>query len=368
MEKPEVKNKDDRRRLAEIVAVGRKDGAPAAEHLIIDFLQNNPESSEAFIVLSRVLLKQGKLDDAVRAAEKARMLAPMEAEPLNGLGLVYLRKKEYGTAEKYFAEAISLDASSRRAHHGALSVKYAAKDYDAAIDIADHILTLKPGDQRAEEMKLRIFMKKDDKSSAIELLKSVLVRNAKYDAPSKAFMRLMRAENREDEAYAFIEQDAKENPGDLPRARRLARLSLQSGRTEEAVAQYRHIFEEGSTRPDDRVLYITALTANKQLGEAEAQISDLGDRRIVQPISTKLRGDIALAKGNATGAIELFSSACKAGKVEQVSPTAEANCKTSEEKAKLWSSYARKMIMARFKEMHKKRRAAKGQGGGMVAT
>ena len=118
-----------------------------------------------------------------------------------------------------------------------------------------------------------------------------------------------------------------------------------------------HIIEEGSSRPDDRVLCIIALIANKQLREAEAQISELGDRRVVTPIATKLRGDIALAKGNAGDAIELFRSACKAARVEPVAPKAEAKCKTSEEKAKLWSSYSRKMIMARLKDLHRKRKA-----------
>lgn len=207
-------------------------------------------------------------------------------------------------------------------------------------------------------MKLRIFLKKGEKDNAIELLKSVLIRNARHDGATKAFMRLMRAENREDEAYSFIEQDAEENSGDQARARRLARISLRSGRTEAAVAQYKRIIDEGSKRPDDRVLYITALTANKQLDEAEAQISDLGDRRVVIPISTKLLGDIALEKGNTAGAIKLFRSACKVSRVEQVSPKAEAKCKTPEEKAKLWSSYARKMIMVRLKELRKKRKAA----------
>lgn len=343
--------------MAEIVAVGRESGAPAAEQLVVEFLQNKPKSSEAFVVLSRILLKQGKLDDAVRACEKARLLEPMEAEPLNGLGLAFMRKKDHAAAEKYFAEAISLDATSRRAHHGTLAVRYAAKDYDAALAIADRILKLKPDDARAEEMKLRIFLKQGDREGAIALLKSVLIRNAKHDTASKAFMRLMRSEGREDEAYRFVEQDAKDNPEDLARARRLARIAFQTGRTEAAVVQYRHIIEEGSTRPDDRVLYISALIANRQLREADMQIADLGERRVVVPVATKLRGDMALAKGNAGEAIDLYRSACKAAKVEKVSPKAEANCKTAEDRAKLWSSYARKMIMARLKELRRKRKS-----------
>ncbi|WP_372884150.1 tetratricopeptide repeat protein [Shimia sp.] len=356
MNKPEVRNKEDRRRLAEIVAVGRESGAPAAEQLVVEFLQNKPKSSEAFIVLSRILLKQGKLDDAVRACEKARQIEPMQVEPLNGLGLVFLRKKDHAAAEKCFAEAIALDASSRRAHHGILSIRYAAGEYDAAQKVADHILTLKPDDARAEEMKLRIHLKQGDREGAIALLKSVLLRNAKHDTACKAFLRLMRSEGREEEAYRFVEQDAKDHPEDLARARRLARIAFQSGRTEAAVVQYRHIIEEGSTRPDDRVLYISALIANRQLREAEALIATLGDRRVVTPVAGKLRGDIALAKGNPGEAVEQYRAACEAARVEPVAARAEARCKGVEERARLWSSHARKMIMARLKELRRKRR------------
>ena len=90
---------------------------------------------------------------------------------------------------------------------------------------------------------------------------------------------------------------------------------------------------------------------------AEVVIDALGEGRVADPIASKLRGDIALAKGNPGNAIELYQAACKAAKIEPVASKAEAKCETAEKKAKLWGSYSRKMIMARLKDLHRKRKA-----------
>ena len=92
--------------LKRIRTVEKEKGVAAASQAAIDYLHENPSSYEGFVMLARLLTKQKRFDDARRAAEKARTLAPLEPEPLIALGLIGIRSKDYSAASVAFAEAI----------------------------------------------------------------------------------------------------------------------------------------------------------------------------------------------------------------------------------------------------------------------
>ena len=108
-----------RPKLIQIREIEKTQGPAAAERALVAMLRDGEQSHMAFLALARVLLKQQKYEDAVRAATKAKSLAPLEANGSILLGLIGLRTKDIDQAAEAFADAIRLDPYSTRAHLGA---------------------------------------------------------------------------------------------------------------------------------------------------------------------------------------------------------------------------------------------------------
>ncbi len=342
-------------RMTDIRAIEKKSGPAAAERAVIEFLRGDPKSTQAFVALSRLLLKQQKFDDATRAAEKARALAPLEVDPVVAHAFVHMRQKNYDQASRIFAEAISLDPNSTRAHLGAAGVKYAEEDYAGALEIAERTLRIDPASERAEELKARAHMKLGNKDEAINTLQWLVAQNPGNDRALKSYIRLMRAEGRGEEAYQFIEQDTMANPDDRKRALRLAKVALRTGKPDIAVEQTRRLAASSASRPDDKIRHIATLIEAERFAEAEAAISGLGEARVYGPVSMKLRGDLALKSGDPAKAVELYRTTCKRARVDPLTSAAEAAAETPEDKAKLWRSHTRKVLGTLIQERRQDR-------------
>ncbi len=336
--------------FADIRKIEQSSGLAAAERAVVEFLVSDPKSTQAFVALSRLLRKQQKYDDALRAAEKARGLAPLEVEPVIAEGFVHVRKQDHEAATRVFAEAINLDPGSARAHVGAAAVKFAAEDYDAALEIIDRALKTDPSMERAFELKARILIKKGDKAGAAMVLQHLVGESPRNDRALKAYMRLMRADGRGEEAYDFIAKDAAAHPGDRVRATRLAKVALRSGKPDIAVEQTRKFVEAGSKRPDDGLRYISALIESKRFEEAEKEIAALGEKRIMAPIAAKLRGDMALKAEKPEEAIAFYRQSCRVARLNPLKAEDEKKGETAQQRAKLWRSHNRRALSGLVRE------------------
>lgn len=332
-------------RLAEIRSIFKEKGAAAAERATIDLLKDEPKSAKAFMALSRVLARQKRHDDAARAAEKAKGLAPLEIEPLLMIGFVRLREKNHAAAATAFSEALALDATSTRALMGAAVVKMGQGALDEAENLCARAIEQSPNLERAHELMARIRVRSGEKTGAIDKLKELALRSPGNTRATKALVQLMNSEDRKDELLAFFEQDVADNPGDSRRIYRLSVVAINLGRADLAVEHCKAAADSETANISDKVRLIAALTANNDLNEAEAQIGSLGEAKVLQPIATKLRGDIAMQAENHAKAISLYQDACKAARIEPLSGADLAEAGTDEEKAKLWKSYSRKEIV-----------------------
>lgn len=335
-----------RAKLLEIREIEKTSGVSAAERALVDLLREGPQTPQAFMALARVLMKQRKFEDAGRAAAKAKTLAPLEAEPLVAQGLVSLRMKDLSAAAESFGEAIRLDPNSKRAHLGAAAVKMAGESYEDALFLCDKVLDLDPSMEQAHELLARINLKMGRKDQAIIELKSIVEKNSENKRALRAYVRLTRAEDRGDEALQFLADDAEANPGDKRRAQRLSRVGARSGHAEYATKQYEDLVAQGTPRGTDKVRYTVALIQAGELDKARAMVESLGSQKVMKPVIAKLQGDIALKTGDAVTATKQYQAACRAAKVEMLSPEAEAAAEDPEAKAKLWRAHAQKSILS----------------------
>lgn len=337
---------DMRTRLLEIRRIEKTQGLPAAENALIEMLRAGPQTHQGFIALARVLMKQRRFEDALRSAQKAQTIAPLEVDTAVAVGLANLRLRDNSAAARAFAEALRLDPDNAQANLGAAAVKLADEHYDDAIELCEKVLDLDPSMERAHELIARINMRKGDKPQAIAELQSLVRTNPENRRALKAYVRLMRAEGRSDEALAFLEAEAEANPGDARRADVLARVGAKVGKVGYATEQYEKLREEGDIGVADKLRYAMALIQARDFDGAERMIGELGTQKVLRPVVANLQGEIALKKGDHETAIRQFAAACRLARVEPVDQAALAQAVDAAERARLWRAHARQSVKA----------------------
>lgn len=344
-----------RGKLAEVRNIEKTQGLEAAERAIVDILREGPQTHQGFIALARVLMKQRRFDDALRAAQKARALAPLEVDPVVAVGLASLRLQDHAAAATAFAEAIRLDPRNAHAHLGAAAVKLADESYDDAIELCERVIDLDPSLERAHELIARVNMKKGNKDQAVTELQSLVQKNPENRRALRAYLRLMRAESRVDEALAFLEAESDAHPEDRRRADVLAKAGARIGRADYATEQYERRVEDGEARTGDKVRYAMSLVQAGDNDRARAVMAELGQQNALKPVVAKLEGDIAWKAGQHEEALRAFQEACRLARVDPLDPGAEAAAPDLAERTRLWRAHARKSIMSAVRD----RRAAR---------
>lgn len=341
-------------------AIEQKSGLEAAQTAILEFLRDEPDSYQAFLALARLLMKQKKYDEALRAAEKAKSLSPMESDPHVALGFVLLRMKNIDAAAAAFADAIRLTPNSARAHLGAAIVKVFEDDYDDAMVLCELALDLDPSLERAYELIARIQTRKGRVDLAIEELNRLVAKNPSNVRAVKAYLQLMRAEGRDQEAITALkdvlerhEQGDRFTAADRKVMNMVSLAAVKSGRPEVAVEQYRRVMDAGSKLVLDQAVFASALIENGELDEAERQIEEISTRPAFLPVALTLYGDLALKSGDPDEAVDCYRKACKAANGDGLPPESAAGAKTLDETARLWMAHTRKVILA---EIRRRRR------------
>lgn len=343
-----------RPKLIEIRKIEKQQGPAAAERALVALLRDGEQSHMAFLALGRVLMKQEKYEDALRAATKAKALAPLEADCSILAGMISLRMKDLAGAASAFADAIRLDPNSTKANLGAAAVKLDAQQYDDAEALCHKVLDMDPSAEQAHELLARIRMKQGDKSGAADELKAVVLRNPDNKKALKSYVRLMRQENRGDEVLELLEADAAASPGDAKKSDRYMRVAAKVGRVDIAGDQYEKLAEQGSLRTSDKLRYIVALIQGGELVKARVMIDQLGQQKVMKPVAAKLLGDVALKDGKPTEAVRQYQIACSAAKVPMLDPDKAAGAENDEALAQLWRAHAQEEVLTALKQ----RRAA----------
>ncbi|MCL2639240.1 MAG: hypothetical protein FWD53_00190 [Phycisphaerales bacterium] len=88
------------------------DRARDAEAKFRQAVQLKEKVSKYQLWLGRSLRKQGRLGPAVQAAETARDLSPLKAEPCVELGSIYQEIKDFARSETYFRAALAVEAKN----------------------------------------------------------------------------------------------------------------------------------------------------------------------------------------------------------------------------------------------------------------
>ena len=339
-----------RARLVKIRELEKEQGLAVAERALVEFIREEATNSpEAFMALARLLMKGRRFDDALRAAQKSRMLAPLEVEPLIIAGIVHFRLKDNFAAGEAFAKALQLDRNSARATLGAAAVKMAEESYDDALALCKRVLELDATLDRAAELIARIHVKKGDTEAALAALLGLIRKNPANKRALRAYVGLMKRENRMDEAVSFFQAESAANPEDNRRKRVLSAVAARAGNVDLAAAPYREKIEAGTASQVDRIRLAMTLIQAGQNDQAREAIAGLGSQRVLKPVVAKLEGDIALKSGDAAAAVQSYEAACRAAKVAPLGEEAAKAAETVEALARLWKDHTVKSVLSAVK-------------------
>lgn len=101
-----------------------------------EVLRKDANNVRAMSILSRVLMKQGKMDEAIQVMEKANGLSPANPERLIALGDAFFQKGDKVKAKGYFNEAASVaPEAAGEAKKGLAQVALSDGDASAALDL-----------------------------------------------------------------------------------------------------------------------------------------------------------------------------------------------------------------------------------------
>lgn len=101
-----------------------------------------PHASIVLSPYSRFLCAAGRLDEGLEQARAGVDADPLSAEMLSTLAVVHLYRREFNEALQHYQRATSLAPSFGPAHFGMARVYSAQGDYQKAIDLIRHAMTL----------------------------------------------------------------------------------------------------------------------------------------------------------------------------------------------------------------------------------
>jgi Flp pilus assembly protein TadD len=101
-------------------------------------------SADSLLLRADIQIAQKKTDDAIASLQGALALTPSDPKLLNGLGRLYLEKRDFSSAEKTFKAALQLDQSNLMIWKNLSSTYYLSGNYPATLGTLDVIAKVEP--------------------------------------------------------------------------------------------------------------------------------------------------------------------------------------------------------------------------------
>jgi protein O-GlcNAc transferase len=98
-----------------------------------------PPSSDSLRQRADIQIAQNKLDDAIVTLQRAIAIAPNDVQLIDGLGRIYMQKRDFASAEREYKAALQKDPNSLTVWKNLASNYYLAGNYPATLAALDVI-------------------------------------------------------------------------------------------------------------------------------------------------------------------------------------------------------------------------------------
>ena len=252
----------------------RLDNLRAAHPEYIRAADALPDNREAQIKATRILLMNGRFDDAKARAESLLKKNPkdIDAMLLRANAMASLRDPAGAIAE--IEEALKLDPSSGAALVSMGSVRLRSGDAKQAEAAFRQAIAVAPGDVGARLALANFFMAAGRSAEAEDTLKEVLAKEPKHVLANHLLGRLYVNSNRVAEAEQPLKVVAESS--NAPQARfQLAGYYVTAGRPNDAVALLSALAKEPASAAEAELRWATFDYSQKRTAEAHTRLDAL---------------------------------------------------------------------------------------------
>jgi tetratricopeptide (TPR) repeat protein len=263
--------------MSGLVAERRGDLATAlAEYQAV--VENDPEALEVYKDIAQVNLRAGRLDDALKAAEKVKDLSPKDSASLLFLGNVHVARGEFKKAIATYEDALKIDPNNLHVLQN-LGNFYAATNPKLAFDYYDRYLTIEPDAPEIYFHMGLLHQRLGERVQAVSAFRKAIDLAPYNLAPHLALAELYEIEKSTAEAIASYQEAAKLDPRNPVLQFKLGRVAYDTGRWAIAETAFQNV--KALTPQDPAVHYWLARTyeerkAWKQASDAAAEAYKLG--------------------------------------------------------------------------------------------
>ena len=242
---------------------------PGLEQELQQKLVADQNDTDYLFSLARVLLRQGKLEEAEKLAGRLSHLLPFDGSALSLLGEVFLEKRNFIRAQAAFDHALKLDPGlleteilMSRALLGIGDVKTAEKRLEATI--RNNPVFLPARFQLAD-----LHLKSGQLQNAEKGLREALLINPNNPEGHLIQIRVLIARGRHNLAVSLIDEGLKNNPEDIALIREKAELFIQRGDWQGALKIISELYRMPVQKADVQLLQSRVLIEMGQTAEGE---------------------------------------------------------------------------------------------------
>ncbi|MES9830716.1 MAG: tetratricopeptide repeat protein [Candidatus Thiodiazotropha sp. DIVDIV] len=246
----------------------KKGEVELARQSLEDAIKIQPQESAVNYELVQLLIQTGELDNAVVVLQKMRRFAPKDITVLRGLGVVYLKQKNWDELLNVAKILQSEHKDEALGYYYQGQVLQSKGQLEESVSVFTHALVLQPGaiDVLVSLAKSYLGLKQADE--ALKQIEKAVTADPNHFLAYNLLGEIHLSQKRFNEAERSFEHSLsikKEWP--VP-YRNIVKIKLLEGKQSDAVT----ILQKGFENTNDPVLGIELANAQDQLGQVEESI------------------------------------------------------------------------------------------------
>jgi len=262
-----------------------------ADKRLDDILRAEPTQLTALVIKSRLLLSQGKVDDALKMAKAATDAHPEAAAAFSALGRGHVAKGNVGSAREAFREAIRLNPLATDAQIALARLELVSGSPERSISLAQDALKARPQSPEARLALVKALIARGELERAQTELKALLERFPGSAAVHIARGMLFGRQKNSVEARLEFERALQLEPDSLDAIGGLVALDLSFRKADAARARVDELSSKPAATPQALML---AARTHAAIGDLRASEQVL--RRVVTTDSSYLPAYAALGQ------------------------------------------------------------------------
>lgn len=280
--------------------------------LLEPVVQARPDDAAALGLMGPALLATGNRDRGLEYIRRSAELTPDSTAASTSYGFALLAQ---GDVEKGLStlEQTTAMKNAGELTSATLAIAYLqAKQYDKAIVAAQHLMTAEPKNPVPLNLLAVAYRAKGQIDDARKAYEQVVALAPADPSAQHGLAELALAAGDRSAARSHYEAVLKEHPGHERTIVALAEMDLVDQHADAAIARL-----EAGLKADDkadtvRAALMRVLLDQGQIDKAESLLSGLTEKQASLPLMQQYRGEIALARGKAADAVQLFEDAARA--------------------------------------------------------